>query len=339
MEIAAQRLGAMRRRSQTSLVERREGIRREYSHILGKTTLVGSFKKVTVAERESLKDAAFVQRVTLETEDGFLLPILTLWPPRDGNAKHPAVIALAQTGKDGFLKHRSVEIAELLTAGVAVVLPDLRGTGETRAGDDRGRHSGDTSRSSSELMLGSTMVSARLRDAQAVLAFVQTQLDPIDSKRLAAWGDSFAEPNPPDANFRIPHGVDGRAKNSEPLGGHLALLMALYQHGVQCIYIHGGLSSFESVLENQFVHIPHDIVIPGLLTVGDLPDLAAALAPRPLRLDGLVDGLNRRLAAGAAASIYRPTAESYAVNDAKTEFVVGNDRSPAAKWIIANLRR
>ena len=33
--------------------------------------------------------------------------------------------------------------------------------------------------------------------------------------------------------------------------------------------------------------------MPGALTAGDLADLAASLAPRPLRLEALVDQLNR----------------------------------------------
>jgi len=35
------------------------------------------------------------------------------------------------------------------------------------------------------------------------------------------------------------------------------------------------------------------VIVPGILQAGDIPDLTAALAPRPVRLVGLVDGRNR----------------------------------------------
>ena len=34
--------------------------------------------------------------------------------------------------------------------------------------------------------------------------------------------------------------------------------------------------------------------VPGVLTAGDLPDIAAAIAPASVRVEGLVDGVNRR---------------------------------------------
>jgi hypothetical protein len=50
-----------------------------------------------------------------------------------------------------------------------------------------------------------------------------------------------------------------------------------------------------SVLASQFVHIPHDVVVPGALTAGDIPDLVAWLEPLPVRVEGMVDGTNRRV--------------------------------------------
>ena len=57
----------------------------------------------------------------------------------------------------------------------------------------------------------------------------------------------------------------------------------------------GGLVSFASVLEDRFCYIPLDAVVPGILEIGDLPDVAAAIAPRPVLRQSLVDGRNRAL--------------------------------------------
>ena len=156
-------------------------------------------------------------------------------------------------------------------------------------------------------MLGGTLVGARLRDLRSVLRYLRSH-DGLDGKRMGLWGDSFAGVNPPEANFRVPRNVDGRPKRSEPLGGLLALLGGLYEEEVAAVYVRGGLSDFLSVLSSPFVYIPPDAVIPGVLTAGDLPDLAAALAPRPLRIDALVDGLNRRRSQPSPDELYRPAA-------------------------------
>jgi hypothetical protein len=242
-----------------------------------------------------------VERYLVDVQPGIQVPMIVLSPTTVRQGRPPAVIAIAQSGKEGFLHHRADEIAELLAGGVAVVLPDLRGTGETRSGDDRGRQSADTSRSSTEQMLGGTMLGARLRDLRAVIACLRSDFVSLDAKRLAIWGDSFAEPNAASANFHVPHGVEGRPRNAEPLGGFLALLTALYEEDIQGVYVRGGLTSFQSTLESKFMHIPHDVIVPGMLTIGDLSTLAASLAPLPVRLEGLVDGLNRPAPSSSAS--------------------------------------
>ena len=117
---------------------------------------------------------------------------------------------------------------------------------------------------------------------------------------LAPAAGSPAEANAPGTNFHVPRDSDDDLPaQAEPLGGLLALLVALHEDdpSVRAVYSRGGLATFRSVLQGHMVLIPHDVVVPGILTVGDLPDIAAALAPRPLRQDGLVDGLNRRVPA------------------------------------------
>src|SRR5262249_22209652 len=84
----------------------------------------------------------------------------------------------------GFLKERADDLARLLEGGVAVALPDLRGTGGTRPGDGRGRNSSATALASSELMLGRTLLGARLRDLRSVLAHRRGRAD-LDPGRAA----------------------------------------------------------------------------------------------------------------------------------------------------------
>jgi len=205
---------------------------------------------------------------------------------------------------------------------VAICLPDSRGTGETRLGSARGRTSEDTSLSSSELMLGETTLGARLRDVRGVVHYLRTRRD-LDARRLAVWGDSFTPPNASDQNLNLPFGIREEASTSEPLGSLLALLLGLYEEHVRAVYARGGLVGFQSVLSSAFLHLPHDIVIPGALTAGDLSTLAVGLVPRPLALVGLVDGLNRAVELNGVEAAYARTRQAYEAAKVRDRFMVG----------------
>ena len=98
------------------------------------------------------------------------------------------------------------------------------------------------------------------------------------------------------------------------------------------VYTHGGLSGYLDSVTSPYVYIPHDVVVPGVLTRGDLADLAAALAPCPLRLDGIVDGLNRSLPLDTARSIYQPAITAYRSQAAT--IALTDDRSNMAQWLL-----
>jgi len=240
-------------------------------------------------------------RVVLETEPGIEVPLLVL---TKGDSPHAraVVVAVAQGGKAGFLKHRAKDIAVLLEQGMAVCLPDLRGTGETRADDNRGRYSADTSRSATALMIGDTMVGARLRDLRAVLAWLRARPD-FDAKRIALWGDSFAPINPPGTNFNVPRRVSGQPRQSEPLGDLLALLGGLYEKDMAAVFTRGGLRNFAEVLGHFQVLVPHDVIVPGFAATTDLTVLAK-LQRVPVKRVSKVNHLNLRVSEEEGTAIW-----------------------------------
>ncbi|HUR38498.1 MAG TPA: hypothetical protein VM222_03350 [Planctomycetota bacterium] len=264
-----------------------------------------------------------IEPLTLDVDAGIVVPMLLLIPPHAADLRLPVVVAVAQGGKLGFLKERSAEIAALLKGGVAVCLPDLRGTGETRPDSDRSWRSESTDIAATELMLGRTLVGLRVRDLRSVLRYLRTRTD-VDATRFGLWGDSFAPVNAPDRRFEMPLEVDGQPTLAEPLGGLAALFGAFFEPEVAAVYLRGGLSGYRSLLDSPFCFVPYDALVPGALTAGDLRDVAATLAPR-VRLEGLVDGFNRRLAVDAAKQLYG--AEQ-----------VGSDDGPAP-WLLNSLKR
>ena len=102
--------------------------------------------------------------------------------------------------------------------------------------------------------------------------------------------------------------------------------------------MHGGLGTYLSALDAPYFMIPHDCVVPGAVAAGDIPALAAAVAPRPLLLDGLVDNLNRRMSVKDVRKAYTPAAAAYKSAGAKEAFSVEVSSGTTAKWLQGTLR-
>lgn len=338
MQRADERLAKARAAlAKLSLAKRREQLRQDWSRLLGDLAPSGDPAVLGLAEEEQKVGDVNVERIHLRTELGIVVPVLLLVPSVK-HGKAPVVMCLAQEGKQTFLKRRAGPIAELLTQGVAVCLPDVRGTGETSPGDNRGRSSLASALSSSEWMLGQSLLGARLRDVRSVLRHLRHH-PRLDASRVALWGDSFAEVNPPERDLKVLHSAADRPPQSEPLGGLLALLGGLFEEDVKAIYVHGGLSDFRSALESPLPYIPHDVVVPGILTTGDVDVLTAALAPRPLWLDGLVDGMNRLVAEGSLLDRYRLTRTAYQeARSADALRLDSNTKESVARWLTMRLQ-
>lgn len=310
--------------------ERLERLRRAWRSLLGDIEPAAA-PIVKSRTARDLAQGVKLERILLEVEPGIVVPTLLLLPAR---AKAPVVVGLCQDGKGKFLGERAGAIAQLLERRVAVCLPDLRGTGETRPEGTRQYQSEATAISATEWMLGQTLLGSRLRDLRSVLRYLAERSD-INGSRVALWGESFAPTNP--AGFADPLiGEGAAAQQSEPLGGLLALFGALYDDGVRAVAARGLLAGYLSVLSDRFCYVPHDAVVPDALTAGDLPDVAAALEPRPLRLEALVDGRNCPIALADARGLFQPTLRAY--RSSKDRFLLaasaGND---IASWLADSL--
>src|SRR5262249_47445097 len=101
------------------------------------------------------------------------------------------------------------------------------------------------------------------------------------------------------------------------------------------------LAGYQSILQSPFCYVPHDVIVPGALTAGDLCDVAAALAPRSVRLEGLVDGLNRHVSTHALKQTYEPTFAAYRAADAAKHLTMRREllsQKQLAEWLAAQLR-
>ena len=286
---------------------KRRPLHQEWAKLLGEIEL-NAEPIVESFSAENLGGAR-IERIILKPEPNIILPVLGLLPSSGSGEGFPAAVALAQEGKERFLKERGGDMEELLRRGIAVYLPDVRGTGETSPGSSRDYQSEAVSISATELMLGQTLLGSQLRDLRSVLRYLRTRKE-IDAQRIALWGDSFAPANSTDFSDAL-IGEGESPHQSEPLGGLLALFGALYEEDVRSIVVRGLFAGYQSVLRDTFCYVPHDAMAPGALTAGDLCDIAATLAPRSLRLEALTDGRNCSISDQELRRLFKPTLEAY----------------------------
>ena len=126
------------------------------------------------------------------------------------------------------------------------------------------------------------------------------------------------------------------------IGDHAAGLWALHagalDDGAAAVAARKCLASYQHVVRSACpAWIQHDrmsgVVVGGVLKWFDLPELASLIAPRPLRLSGLVDGDGRAVPPDEMGSLYSPTARRYDALDARTEFLLA-DSDDLLDWDV-----
>jgi dienelactone hydrolase len=334
--IGEQRLTAARaQRAELPESKRHGRLQKQWASLLGVEMLHGA-KVETVADAPWLHEHRYKTLLVRSPQNASIAIPVQLVVPKTPMAGKPVVVAISQGGKRGFLKHRSEIISRLLSAGIAVCMPDLRGTGEMRTtGTGRGRTSSDTSVSSTEWMHGRTVLGTQVQE----LLLVLDTLPELGLGPAALWGDSFAPVNSAETTLAVPYDADGSQPSlGEPMGGLVAQLGGLFAPAgtVRAIHVRGSLSSYRSALATPFFYVPHDALVPEVLTVSDIDDVTAAWAPRPLRIEAPIDGHNQLIGQKAFATEFALTRAAYPGG------VVELRESPAAAmadWFAAHLRK
>ena len=272
--------------SQLGASQQRARLRSDWGQLLGDIAPVNPKPSPRGLVNASGLDA---EKLVLEVERGFLLPVLLVRPAGTGGRRLPVVVCVAQQGKAAFLNERTEHIAALLAHGVAVCLPDLRGLGEVALPGSRGQQSEATSISATAQMLGESLAGSRLRDLRSVLRHLRARTD-VDATRLALWGDSFAPLN--ERDFADPLLGEGSAQLAEPLGGTLALLGAVFEPDIVGVLCCRSLPNPSQLLGSRYTHVPHDAVVPGAARAPDLLFIAASMSVESVRTAEPVSGRN-----------------------------------------------
>ena len=127
---------------------------------------------------------------------------------------------------------------------------------------------------------------------------------------------------------------------AEPAGAVLAMLAGLYDGGVHAVAAAGGLAEFMSVLRSAFTYVSMDALTPGILKTADIPDIAAALAPRPLLISDCVDGRNVPLGQEELNNAFGGLKKAYsgAGQSQRLKLSAAMPASTVADWLMSSLK-
>jgi cephalosporin-C deacetylase-like acetyl esterase len=238
---------------------------------------------------EVKRDGYRIRKLIFETEPGVQVPGLLF----DGG-RGPLVIYADGAGK-ATVAAPGGPVEKLVKDGARVLALDLRGTGETAPGKTAaGRPSyfgADYYEAFVSLHLDRPLAGQRATDLLAVVATMAGESDGIE---LIGVGSA----------------------------GPAALHAAALEPRVKQLTLVGALTSWSAVVRTPVSYDQLTNVVPGALAAYDLPDLAAAVAPRPLKVLRPADPTGKPLARAAADDAFGAVRAAYARAGAEKQFTL-----------------
>jgi len=222
--------------------------------------------------------------------------------PRRSDSGKPVVVVIEPSGRSARWSEDKL-YQRLAAEGFPVCAPDLRGTGDLRPEYPRGApghasyHQKEENYAWSSLILGKPLLGQRVTDLLAVVAAL--------GAHPAARGRRLT--------------VAARGTMTVP-----ALFAAALDERVDEVYLAGGLVSYRNLVETENYNYPFANFLPRVLYHTDLPQLAASMAPRRVRMAGAVDAAGKTMELEAVRRIY-----ARAPNVRLT---------PRAEWTLETLR-
>lgn len=320
-EVAAAHVAAARRTlAELDGAARRARLAGRWRELLGLAENATPRARVLSSKLDENPSSVTVERTVLETEPGIRVPILSLRSIATPVPRAHA-IAVAREGKARILDELAPGVSVLIRRGVEVSLADLRGTGETAPGGDIGPFGEATTLSATAGLLGRSLLGDRIRDLQAVIAHVRSRdIERSGARRpIVLFGFSFAPVNRSGQPTTTPLRTDDRPALGDPGAALAVLLTALFDEEVTAVHADGLVASWLGAFDSPCLWLPHDTVVSGATTAGDIADIVAALAPRDVRIRGLIDLLDRRLERDAAAELLAPLEAAFVAADAELD--------------------
>jgi pimeloyl-ACP methyl ester carboxylesterase len=236
--------------------------------------------------------------LVVSTEPDLPLPVLHRYKVSAAD-RLPACVLLHLDGKAAALKHPVA--SALLEAGWAVSAPDLRAIGETKPASDAIAGAPDHNSAEHGLWVGRPLLGQWIFDVQCLLDWLAIQPG-LDKRRLAVVGIGQAGLIAISAAALLDDRVSAAATVEAPVS---YVTEQAYPTGT-----HMGL------------------LVPGLLRVGDVPQLSALAAPRRLIVAGGVSSQAKPLAEKALKEAYAFTASAYKLHKTEAKLTLAATLKP-----------
>ena len=227
------------------------------------------------------RDGMTIRKLTFETTPGILVP--GLWYEPAAGSDKVLTLVIHGRGKQAVANAGGILESEAQAGRRALAL-DLRGIGETAPGEP-----------ATNKLLGTDP-----REAFLALHLSRPLLGQRVADVLAVVGGLIEE------------GVSEIRLTGMGAAGPVALHAALLEPRLAALGLNGCVVSWTDVVHTPLAVNQLTNVVPNALAVYDLPDLAAALAPRPLWLVDPVNALGRPLNAAEVEAAYEPVKKAYA---------------------------
>jgi dienelactone hydrolase len=243
----------------------------DLSKPLARAKVVGHVKSRTV----------LVENLEIQSDPGVWIPAFLMTPDNVSPGK-PLLLVLDPQGNDKLWF--SPEVDRILPEDSGVICSaDVRGIGSMRPGFSPGAadyeawHGQEENYAWGSLMLGRPLVGQRVTDILTVVRAL--------TKHESVAGRTIV--------------VAAAGKLTVP-----AIFAAAVEPLIAGLYLHGGLISFQSVVETELYTHPFANFVPHLLKHTDLPELVAALAPRKAVLAGAIDARGFAVQEPALRKVY-----------------------------------
>jgi len=253
-----------------------------------KNEIFGGFPDAAQCKRTLVRKLAYrgysAEQWRLEPEPGVVVPAVLLFPTdTPQKKKSPAVVVVDEDGKKSAFERGLVDA--LLSSGRIVLAIDCRGLGET-AGTvpsiEYGPGTPEYNLSNYGLFIGRPIMGQWVFDVRCATDFLATRAE-VDTKRIS---------------------IAGRGR-----GALAAVLAAAADKRLRSVAAEEMLATW--IFNEEFRDIGLAYFIPRILTLADMPQLVACLAPRPVLLVNPVDGRRRKLSADVAVGLSQFTRSVY----------------------------
>ncbi len=235
-----------------------------------------------------------IETINIKTEPGIEVPAI-VFVPSSGPRMKPAVLYANAAGKSADAAPGG-DIERLVRAGNIVLAPDLRGWGDSASLGGRSPHTGHYETTMRAFIVGKTMVGMQVVDLLRVMDYLNSRGD-VDRSRITLLGKGN--------------------------GGVVALFAAALDRRFSKVVCEDELATYLDMASATYYDPSlFDIIVPGVLKDFDLPDVAAAIAPRSLQV------IDARSASGTLESLpearreYAPAAHAYAASHRMNRFQI-----------------